>query len=67
MPKVILRTTAKRNLKAIGLYIAHDNLARAQSFTDELESVCLSLAELPKRGPLIVARGSNMRRLVHGN
>ena len=67
MVKVVIRTSAKRNLKSIMRYIARDNPKRAYSFTLELETVCYSLAELPLQGRLIPKLGTNIRRLVHGN
>ncbi len=51
---MIVRLTpeAKGDLVSIGLWISRDNQARADSFVDELEGACASLASRPSRFPV---------------
>lgn len=64
--KVIFTENAKRDLRAITLYIAKDNLPRAKSFSKELRFACQKLGEMPERFAL-VPRYQSIRRRVHGN
>ena len=51
--KVVLTNEARRDLESIGDHIAQDNPRRAQSFVAELIHKARSLADLPKRFPLV--------------
>ncbi|MGE7469546.1 type II toxin-antitoxin system RelE/ParE family toxin [Bosea sp. NPDC003192] len=66
--KVRLSSEARRDLIAIGDYIARDNPSRAHSFIKELTDKCASLADIPL-GHAIVPRyeARGIRRCVHDN
>ncbi|MED5549289.1 MAG: type II toxin-antitoxin system RelE/ParE family toxin [Pseudomonadota bacterium] len=64
--KVEFAPAATADLSAIAGYIALDNPARAESFTDELVDRCLDIPDFPESG---VARSDlepGIRVLVHG-
>ena len=65
--KIILTPAAERDLAAIGDFIAQDNPERAESFIDELVEKCASIADFPKRFPLVDRYSrSEVRRCLHG-
>jgi toxin ParE1/3/4 len=55
--RLIISTRARRNLDAIGFWIAEDDKERAISFVDELEAVCRSLLDHPLAFPVLTVRG----------
>ena len=66
--KVIIATSALRDLDEIFDYIAVDNPARALTFTDELVDRCNELADFPKAYPLVPRyENQGFRRRVYGN
>lgn len=64
--KVIFTESAKRELRAITLYIAKHNLLRAKSFSKELRIACQKLGEMSERFER-VARYDSMRKRSYGN
>ena len=66
--KVVIAVAAKRDLIAVADYIRAHNPACAMSFVEELLDHCQSLAELPRRFPLIPRyEHHEIRRRVHAN
>jgi addiction module RelE/StbE family toxin len=66
--KVIFAPAAKLDLFNIGEHIRRENPARALSFVDELIDRCLTLADLPRRHPLVPRYEHwGIRRCVHGD
>ena len=65
--KVLFAPTAKLDLREIGQRIRAENPARAISFINELVDRCLSLAQLPRRYPVVPRyEHSGIRRAIHG-
>jgi plasmid stabilization system protein ParE len=61
--KVAYTAQAKRDLIEIGVWIAHDNPARAKTFVAELYGVCEALGDAPRSYPLLQShRTSGVRR-----
>jgi plasmid stabilization system protein ParE len=50
---VVITDTAEDDLERIGDYIALYNPTRALSFVRELREKCESLADMPRRHPLV--------------
>lgn len=66
--KVRLSSEARRDLIAIGDYIARDNPSRAHSFIKELTNKCAGLADIPLGYAIVPRYGARgIRRCVHGN
>lgn len=66
--RVVFTAAASRDLLDIATFIAQDNPTRAFSFVDELEAACLSLAEHPRRYPVVDTNlGDGFRRRPYGN
>jgi toxin ParE1/3/4 len=66
--KVFFAPAAKLDLLSIGEHIGQENPDRAVSFVDELIDHCYTLAELPRRYPLVPRYEHwGIRRCVHGN
>ncbi len=66
--KVIFAPAATRELLEIGERIRKENPARAVTFVDEIIDHCYTLAELPRRHPLVPRYEHwGIRRCVHGN
>lgn len=64
--KVVFAPAAEHDLLEIGQRIPPDNPARAVSFVDELIDHCLTLAEMPRRNPLVPRYEHwGIRRAVH--
>ncbi len=66
--KVRISREARLDLEMIGNWIAEDNPVRAMTFVDELLDRCRSLADHPKRFPMIARRyGKEVRKLTYRN
>ena len=66
--KVFFAPAAKLDLLSIGENIGQENPTRAVSFVDELIDHCYSLADLPRRYPLVPRYEHwGIRRCVYGN
>jgi toxin ParE1/3/4 len=66
--KVFFAPAAKLDLLSIGEHIGLENPDRAVSFVDELIDHCYTLADLPRRYPLVPRYEHwGIRRCVHGN
>jgi plasmid stabilization system protein ParE len=66
--KVFFAPAAKLDLLSIGENIGPENPTRAVSFVDELIDRCYSLADLPRRYPLVPRYEHwGIRRCVYGN
>ncbi len=66
--KVFFAPAAKLDLLSIGEHIAEENPTRAASFVDEIIDHCYTLADLPRRYPLVPRYEHwGIRRCVHGN
>jgi addiction module RelE/StbE family toxin len=66
--KVFFAPAAKLDLLSIGEHIGEENPTRAISFVDELIDHCYTLADLPRRYPLVPRYEHwGIRRCVHGN
>jgi len=66
--KVFFAPAAKLDLLSIGENIGQENPTRAVSFVDELIDRCYSLADLPRRYPLVPRYEHwGIRRCVYGN
>lgn len=66
--KVFFAPAAKLDLLSIGENIGQENPTRAVSFVDELIDRCYTLADLPRRHPLVPRYEHwGIRRCVHGN
>ena len=65
--RVVWSAATEKDLEEIGLYIAHDNVDRALSFMDELESKAESLRLSPYKGVDRSQLRSGLRLLLHGN
>jgi toxin ParE1/3/4 len=64
--RVEITARAKRDLVAIGEFIATDNEARAATFVEELLEKCWSLGEYPRRYPVVGRyEGNSVRRCGH--
>ena len=65
--RVDFTAAARRDLQAIGDWIARDNPARALTFTDKMQRRALSLVQFPMRNPVArdTKRGA-LRKCVHG-
>lgn len=51
--RLIIAEAAERDQEQIFEYIARNNLSRAASFLEEIQSACFSLTDYPKRFPLV--------------
>jgi toxin ParE1/3/4 len=66
--KVFFAPAAKLDLLSIGENIGQENPTRAVSFVDELIDRCYTLADLPRRYPLVPRYEHwGIRRCVYGN
>jgi addiction module RelE/StbE family toxin len=66
--KVFFAPAAKLDLLSIGDNIGQENPTRAVSFVDELIDRCYTLADLPRRYPLVPRYEHwGIRRCVYGN
>lgn len=66
--RVIFAPAATSDLVAIGRYIRAENPSRAETFLDELIDHCYTLADMPRRYPLVPRYEHwDIRRCVHGN
>lgn len=66
--KVFFAPAAKLDLLSIGENIGQENPTRAISFVDELIDRCYTLADLPRRYPLVPRYEHwGIRRRVYGN
>ena len=66
--KVKLSQAALADLKAIAGWIHQDNPARADSFSEELQQCCATLAFQPRRFELVRrVRGEDIRKRTHGH
>ncbi len=66
--KVFFAPAAKLDLLSIGENIGHENPTRATSYVDELIDRCYTLANLPRRYPLVPRYEHwGIRRCVCGN
>jgi plasmid stabilization system protein ParE len=66
--KVFFAPAAKLDLLSIGEHIGRENPTRAVSFVDELIDHCYTLADLPRRYPLVPRYEHwGIRRSVYGN
>jgi plasmid stabilization system protein ParE len=65
---IVFADAAEQDFEAIGDYIALQNPGRAVTFVLELRERCMSIAEMPKRFPLLQSnRSAGIRRCVHGS
>jgi len=65
--KLVFAEEARRDLLAIGDYIAKDNPRRALSFVEEIEWHCKRITDYPLACPLVPRHeASGIRRAVHG-
>jgi toxin ParE1/3/4 len=65
--RVRLSAEARRDLIAIGDFIARDNRARAISFIQELTDKCAGLAQMPLSSPIVPRyEKKGIRRRGHG-
>ena len=63
-----LTDEATRDIEEIGDRIALDHPARAVRFVRELRERCFSLAEMPRRFPLVERyEAAGVRRCLHGS
>jgi toxin ParE1/3/4 len=66
--KIFFAPAAKLDLLGIGENIGLENPTRAVSFVDELIDRCYSLADMPRRYPLVPRYEHwGIRRCVYGN
>jgi addiction module RelE/StbE family toxin len=66
--RVIFAPTSKLDLLKIGEHIQKDNPTRAVTFVEELVDHCYTLADMPRRFPLVPRYEHwGIRRCVHGN
>jgi toxin ParE1/3/4 len=66
--KIFFAPAAKLDLLSIGEHIEQENPTRAVSFVDELIDRCYTLADLPRRYPLVPRYEHwGILRCVHGN
>jgi toxin ParE1/3/4 len=66
--KVLFAPAATLDLLSIGENIGQENPTRAVSFVDELIDRCYTLADLPRRYPLVPRYEHwGIRRCVYGN
>jgi toxin ParE1/3/4 len=66
--KVQLSSEARKDLIAIGDYIARDNPLRASTFVRELAKACLELSSTPLAYPIVQRyEAKGVRRRVYGN
>lgn len=66
--KVVITNEAQCDLETIGDYIARHNPDRARSFVRELIEKAMSLADMPRRFPLVSRYEQlGIRSVVHGN
>jgi toxin ParE1/3/4 len=66
MKRLVFTPAARDDLMTIGLYIADDNPARAESFVAELEAKARHLAEWPGSYPARDDISPGLRAAVHG-
>lgn len=65
--KLVFAAEARRDLLAIGDYIARDNPHRALSFIEEIELHCKRIVNHPLACPVVPRHGqSGIRKAVHG-
>ena len=66
--KVRLSSEARKDLIAIGDYIARDNPLRASTFVRELVKTCVELSSMPLGYPIVRRyEAKGIRRRVYGN
>jgi toxin ParE1/3/4 len=66
--KVRLSSEARKDLIAIGDYIARDNPLRASTFVGELAKACAQLSSMPLGYPIVRRyETKGIRRRVYGN
>ncbi len=66
--KLIVSTSARGDLSAIGRWIADENPVRAHQMVDELSEACKDLLVFPNSNPVIgTFRGRAVRRKVRGS
>jgi toxin ParE1/3/4 len=66
--KVRLSSEARKDLIAIGDYIARDNPLRASTFVGELVKACVKLASTPLCYPIVQRyEAKRIRRPAYGN
>jgi toxin ParE1/3/4 len=66
--RIAFADAAEQDLETIGDFIALQNPGRAVTLVLELRERCMSLAEMPKRFPLLQSnRSAGIRRCVHGS
>jgi len=66
MKRLVFAPAARDDLMTIGLFIAADNPARAESFVAELEAKARQLAERPASYPARDDISPGLRAAVHG-
>lgn len=66
MKRLGFSPAARADLMAIGVYIAEDNPARAESFVAELEAKAAQAAERPRSFPVRDDVSLGLRVVVHG-
>lgn len=66
MKPLVFSQKASSDLIAIADYIREDNPTRAQSYVEELISVCAEIPAMPKRFPVRPRLGKGMRVALHG-
>lgn len=65
---VVLTAEAESDLESIGDYIALDNPGRALTFIRDVREQCATLAEFPKRYPIVPGyEQKGVRRRTFGN
>lgn len=67
MTRVVISPLAKRDLAAIGDYIARDNPRAAREFTRKMRSRCFLLRTTPRMGRARDDFGQEIRSLTYGS
>lgn len=66
--KVVFAPSAKLDLRGIAAWIRRDNPGRAASFIEDIIDRCETLAEMPRRYPLVPRyEQHDLRRLPYGD
>jgi toxin ParE1/3/4 len=66
--KVRLSSEARKDLIAVGDYIARDNPLRASTFVEELVKACVEISSTPLGYPIVQRyEAKGIRRRVYGN
>ncbi|WP_457797205.1 type II toxin-antitoxin system RelE/ParE family toxin [Methylocystis sp. S23] len=66
--RALFTNEAAADLESVGDYIAEESLPQALAFVEGLRRHCETLANMPKRFPLVPRHeASGVRRMVHGN